>query len=269
VIEEMFTPIQILLLILVSFVVNYDVIQIQCFAKCGAITLIGFLTGIILGDVTQGLLIGGTMELMSLGLAGFGGASVPNYRVGCAVGAAYAIATGGGLDVALLVGVPTATLGVQFDVLAKMAGSFWLHLSEKAAAQGNYKKCYNIILFGNIFGSRVALAAVYPVAICLIFGSSIIDWILEVIPAWFTSSFTIVGNVLPALGMAILMKYLPLKGNFQFLILGFVLSVYLGLDIMPIALIGVVIAMMIYYNLQKTSASGGGNTTGQGGIGDE
>ena len=80
------------------------------------------------------------MQLMSLGLAGYGGASVPNYRVGTTVGTVFAITTGGGLEVALVVGIPAATLGVQLDVLAKMVGTYFTHEAAKAADKGKYKK---------------------------------------------------------------------------------------------------------------------------------
>lgn len=250
----MVSVVQILLIALVVTIVSYDALMSQLFIKsAGESVIIGFFTGLIMGDVTTGLLVGGTMQLMSLGLAGYGGASVPNYRVGTAVGAALAIATGGGLEVALVVGIPAATLGVQLDVLAKMLGTFFLHEAEKQADRGEYKKCYNTIFFGNLFASRVALTNTYPVLIFLVLGAAFVESLLAVIPAWFITGLTTCGNVLPALGMAILLKYMPLKGNYQYLVLGFALSVYFGLDVLPIAIIGGIIAITVYQTLQKES----------------
>ena len=144
----MISFVQILLIVTALTLISYETLMSQQIVKtCGDTVLMGFLTGLIMGDVTTGLLIGGTMQLMSLGLAGYGGASVPNYRVGTAVGAAMAIATNGGLEVALVVGIPAATLGVQFDVLAKMFGTVFLHLAEKAAEKGELQKelSYNFL----------------------------------------------------------------------------------------------------------------------------
>lgn len=42
---------------------------------------IGLLVGLVMGDVGVGLVIGGTLQLMSLGVAGIGGSSVPEYGV--------------------------------------------------------------------------------------------------------------------------------------------------------------------------------------------
>ena len=262
----MISAFQIILILIAITLVSYEVLMTQMMVKCcGESVLLGLLVGLIMGDATTGLLIGGTMQLMSLGLAGYGGASVPNYRVGTTVGTAFAIATGGGLEVALVVGIPAATLGVQLDVLAKMLGTYFLHLAEKAAEKGQYKKSYGIIFWGNLFASRVALTNTYPALIFLLLGSAFVENLLAIIPAWFISGLTTCGNVLPALGMAILLKYMPLKGNLQYLVLGFILSVYFGLDILPIAIVGGIIAVLLYQRLQRESKQ----QVVTGGIGDE
>lgn len=137
----MFTIIQILLIALIVTLIDYDATITQIVTKGpGYVLLTGTLTGIVMGDVEMGMLIGGTMQLMSLGLVGVGGSSIPNYEVGAAVGTAFAVATNSGLETALVIGIPTATLGVQFDVLAKMIGSFWMHLAQKAVEKGKTKK---------------------------------------------------------------------------------------------------------------------------------
>ena len=46
----------------------------------------GFGAGLIVGDVQTGMLIGGTLELMALGVYTYGGATVPDYTVGAILG---------------------------------------------------------------------------------------------------------------------------------------------------------------------------------------
>ena len=262
----MFSILQIILIAIAMTFIGYDLTNFQVFGKGpGLVVLSGFLTGLIMGDTTTGLLVGGTMELMGLGLAGFGGASVPNYRVGAAVGTAFAVATNSGLETALVIGIPTATLGVQLDVVSKMTGSFWLHLAEKAAADGKYKKCYNLIFWGNLATGRPTMTHTYPVVLFLLLGSTFVETMINVIPEWFTKGLSATGNVLPALGMAILLKYLPVKKNIQYLILGFVLAVYFNLSVLPIAIIGLVIAITIYNGYAKVTTS----NVSAGGVGDE
>lgn len=55
---------------------------------------IGLLVGLVMGDVGVGLVIGGTLQLMSLGVAGIGGSSVPEYGVATIVSIYLAIRTG-------------------------------------------------------------------------------------------------------------------------------------------------------------------------------
>lgn len=264
----MFSVLQIILIALVAFLIQLEMNNSQQFIKCfGEKVFTGLMVGLIMGDYKMGLLVGGTFELMALGVSGFGGASVPNYLVGTSIGTAFAIATGGGVEVALVAGIPTATLGTSLDVVAKMAGSFWLHRVEKLIDKGNFKGVYRTILLGNLVGGRILIANVLPIILYLVLGSVFIESILGMIPAEFIAGLKTAGNVLPALGMAILLKYLPVKGNIQYLILGFVLYAYVGLAILPIALIGAVVAVTLYNNLEKESKTQ--SPMVEGGIGDE
>ena len=53
-------------------------------------------TGLVLGDVQTGLMIGATLQLMTLGVATYGGATVPDFLSGAIMGTAYAIISGKG-----------------------------------------------------------------------------------------------------------------------------------------------------------------------------
>lgn len=39
----------------------------------------GMITGLIIGDMSFGLMVGGTLELMQLGISSFGGATIPDF----------------------------------------------------------------------------------------------------------------------------------------------------------------------------------------------
>lgn len=81
----MFTPIQVILLCVLVGVWTWQKYNLQMFYYASVVTM-GVLTGLIMGDVQTGMLVGGAMCLMSLGLFGAGGSSVPEYPVGCIAG---------------------------------------------------------------------------------------------------------------------------------------------------------------------------------------
>ena len=169
------------------------------------------------------------------------------------------------------VGVPVATLGIQLDVIAKTVNSYWYHRAEKHVEKREYKKLYRDILIGEYGFGRAALGQTLPVIIFLLFGEPIVQLIINYMPVWLTSALGTVSGVLPALGMALLMLYMPVKENFHYLLLGFVLYVFFGQSILAITLVGAVIAIVLFKRMEKESKATANAylNVDAGGIGDE
>ena len=74
---------QLILIVLYGFFINYEK-NSTMFGTYQPVTA-GFIVGLIMGDVKTGLFIGGTLQLMSLGISNFGGASIPDYQTTLAV----------------------------------------------------------------------------------------------------------------------------------------------------------------------------------------
>ena len=88
------------------------------------------------------------------------------------------------------------------------------------------------------FWPRILLDATIPLIILFAFGAPLVEAINSVIPAWLLSGFKTAGNMLPAIGFAILLRSMNIKGNFQYVIIGFVLYAYLGIGALGAALCG-------------------------------
>ena len=183
----MFNPIQIILLILACHIIGTLGQNVQLVAKFGGQQVFrGLIAGFIMGDVKTGLLIGGTFQLMSMGLAAYGGASIPNFNIALWISVPFAIASGtdAPLELAMAVGVPVATLGIQLDVIAKTVNSYWYHRAEKHVEKREYKKLYRDILIGEYGFGRAALGQTLPVIIFLLFGEPIVQLIINYMPVW-------------------------------------------------------------------------------------
>ena len=90
-------------------------------------TMAGFFAGLVLGDVTTGLVVGGTLNLLVLGIGNFGGASIPDYMTGALLGTAFAIQSGQG-----------AEFGVTLAIFATLSSD---EFKKTAAAKKNLCGC--------------------------------------------------------------------------------------------------------------------------------
>ena len=248
---------QIVVITLLAFIYRVDRTQV-----CGHnAVLYAWLVGLILGDGMTGLIVGASVQLMSLGVAALAGSSVPDYPLAGMVGTAVCIMTGQDEGVGLAVG----TMGVQLDVLAKTANVFMAHKQLEYAQDGQYEKMKAVTLVGPVlFGLTDAI----PMLIVLAFGGDVVNAILSVVPAWFTKGLSLAGGLLPVIGMGALLTYMPAKQYFSFLAIGFVLSAYLGLSILPVAILGGAAAYEVYKNLTSRIAEES-IATAEGGLEDE
>ncbi len=202
-----------------------------------------WLVGVVLGDPMTGLQMGATVQLMSFGVAGLGGSSVPDYNKAGMIGTAIAILTGQDFSVGLAVGIAVGMLFMQADIVCKIFNGFVGKWSQNYARQGNYKMMIRTIYLGPIV---YGLFSFVPVFIAVYFGVDIVNLILEAMPAWFTTGLSVAGGMLPVVGMAMLLTYMPAKKFISFLIVGYVLASYVGLAVLPIALIGIACAYEYY-----------------------
>lgn len=252
----MFTPVQVILVCAFLWFMTYIGWSMQLF-NYGVSVLFGFVVGAIMGNPTMGLTVGGTLGLMGLGIGGYGGSSVPDYTLGTVAGTIFAIGTGQGLETGLAIGIPVATLGTQFDVLAKMCGSFFIHRQMECVEKKEFNKMGIWVHGWTAF--RATLYTI-PVLLAMTVGSELIATMLTSIPEWLMKGFSVASGILPAIGFAILLKYMPIKQYGVFLIFGFVLTAYAQMPMLAVSLLAFVAAFMIYKGLEKdTQVVAGGD----------
>lgn len=90
----------------------------------------GLLTGLVLGDVQTGVIMGATLELAFIGSFSVGASIPPDVVTGGILGVAFAITSGAGTETALLLGLPIATLTLILKNV--YLGMFIPMLSQKA-----------------------------------------------------------------------------------------------------------------------------------------
>lgn len=213
--------------------------------------LVGPVVGIIMGDLQTALVISGTLELMWMGLGNMAGYQTPDMIVGTIVGTVFAISSGNGIAAGVALATTVAVLSQQFMLIVNFGRQFFAPWADKLAETGNFDSLLQIQAAGALLQFLVRAV---PTFLVVYLGSGIIDQVLAVIPQEVLTGLNTGSRILPAVGLSILMTIIMKGGMWAFLIFGFVLNAYLGLDILPITLISLAFGTIYLWVMQVKDA---------------
>lgn len=216
----------------------------------------GLIVGLIMGDVTNGVIIGATINAIYIGAVTPGGAVSSDINIAGYVGTALALSSGVSAEVAVSIAVPLGLIGTLVWQLFGTVNSFLVHRADKYAAEANTKMLGFMVL-----GLPQIIAfflRFIPCFLVLYFGSSVAQSIVAYIPDWLTGVFTVIGGLLPAVGIAVLLKMLlttPLMLGYFFV--GYLAVAALHMPVFAVTVLGIGLAMISLVN--KNLAKGGNN----------
>ncbi len=214
-------------ILLVTLYACYQILdEITIVSSAGSPVFAGFITGLIMGDLTTGLFIGGSMQLMVLGVGTFGGASRIDANSGVVLATVFSVSAGMTPELALTsIAVPVAALMVYTDILGRMTNVYFVHCIDKNIQNFEYRKIGTNYLLGAV---PWALSRGVPIFLALVFGGPLVNALVEAMQSGFlkviADGLTVAGGVLPALGFAILLRYLPTKRHIAYLVIAFALT---------------------------------------------
>ncbi|QNR06759.1 PTS mannose/fructose/sorbose/N-acetylgalactosamine transporter subunit IIC [Macrococcoides canis] len=211
---------------LLSLYAGYQILdELQIYSSLSQPVFAGLISGLIMGDIKTGLIIGGSMQLTILGVGTFGGASRIDANSGTILAVAFSSALGMSPQQALAtLAVPVASLMIQTDILARFANTFFAHRVDAKIEQMDYKGIERNFLLGMVPWS---LSRMIPVFLALAFGGKLVKAVVNYLNTdlkWLGDGLTVAGAVLPAVGFAILLRYLPVRKHLPHFIIGFVLA---------------------------------------------
>ena len=129
---------QILLLTLYSAYQICD--ELTIVSSAGSPVFAGLISGLIMGDMKTGLIIGGGLQLVVLGVGTFGGASRIDATSGAVLATAFSVAQGIDPEIAIAtIAVPVAALLVYTDILGRFSTTFFAHRIDAAVERFDYK----------------------------------------------------------------------------------------------------------------------------------
>ena len=180
-----------------------------------------------------------------------GGASAPNYGLATIIGTFIAVRTGTGIDAAVGVGLPVGLLAIQLEVVVRIVNNFVAHKMQSDNNEGKWKNMNRIAWVGPLLCS---LQTIIPTVIVVCFGANVVNFILDVIPQWVTDGLSIAAGMLPVVGIGMLMRYMPVKKFLPFILIGFILSAYLSMPVLGIAIVGFAAAFWYFTTEMKKAA---------------
>ena len=196
--------------------------------------ILSTLAGLVLGDVRQGVILGASLELISMGFVAIGAAGPPNMQFGSIIATAFAILSGASTEAALTLAVPVAVIGEFLSVIMRMVIAQFSHVADKAIENGQFKKAIHIHLWWS-FGFN---ALVY-------FSTDLVTNLVAAIPQVITNGLTVAGNLLSALGFAMLLSSMLSKKMFPYFLLGFLIVAYSGLSLIGVTMFAAILAFIL------------------------
>ena len=211
----------------------------------GSGVFIGFICGLVYGDVMTGLIIGASINLVYLGVVAPAGQIPSDEIMASSVAIPLALAGGLSAEMAVSLAVPFGLLGVFIDQIRRTSNIFFLHKADKYAAEGNEKGIY---LCGTWYPLAVTFVIRFiPVFVLLQLGSDAVYKILDILPTFVTTGLSVAGGLMPAIGFAIILKSIGNAKLLPYFFIGFFAVQYLGISTMAAAIFGTCAALIAYF----------------------
>ncbi|WP_195449786.1 PTS mannose/fructose/sorbose/N-acetylgalactosamine transporter subunit IIC [Parolsenella catena] len=205
----------------------------------------GLIAGIIFGDIPAGVMIGCALEAIFMGAVNVGGAVSAEPVTATVVTVAFVVATGMNQGVAITaVGTPLGLVaGIIYLMLFNVFMSLFAPAVDWAARTGNGSEKRLLMVRWIGWFVKYFLLAI-PSFLAVYIGAEPVAALASQIPENVIAGFTTCGNLLPAVGMALLLKMLWDKKLAVYYLLGFVLVIYLNLPMVAVAALGAVIVVV-------------------------
>ena len=236
--------VQILLIFIVACIAGMGSIldEFQTHRPLIACTLVG----LVLGDITTGIIIGGNLEMMALGWMNIGAAVSPDTALASTVSTILVIAGHQSIGAGIAIAVPIAAAGQVLTILCRTITVFFQHRADMYAKKGNIRgidRCHILALC--IQALRIGI----PTLIVAEFvGTSVVKNMLDSIPKVVTGGLQVAGGFIVVVGYAMVINMMEARYLMPFFFLGFVIAAFTDFNLVALGILGT-IAAIIYIQL--------------------
>ena len=254
--------ITIILIIIVALLAGIEgvVDEFQFHQPIVACTLIGLVSG----HLTEGVMLGGSLQMIALGWANVGAAVAPDAALASVASAIIMVLglQGGSTNVqtaistAIAVAIPLSVAGLFLTMICRTIAIPMVHFMDAAAEKGNMRAIDMWQILAILLqGIRIAI----PAALLCVVPAETVTNALNQMPAWLSGGMTVGGGMVAAVGYAMVINMMSTKETWPFFALGFVLAAIGELTLIALGAIGVALAL-VYLGLKENGGSNGGGT---------
>ena len=197
-------------------------------------------TGLILGDMTTGIIIGGTLEMMALGWMNIGAAIAPDAALASVISTILVVASH--QDVATGIAMPLAAAGQVLAIICKTVSVVFQHKADDYAEEGNL---FGIDLcnYGALLlqGLRVGIPALL---VAMTVGTGAVEDMLNAIPPVISGGLQVAGGFIVVVGYAMVINMMGAQYLMPFFFLGFVVAAFTNFNLVALGVIGLVCAVV-------------------------
>ncbi|MDR0404127.1 MAG: PTS sugar transporter subunit IIC [Treponema sp.] len=220
-----------------------------------------FVVGVILGDVPLAMTVGIPLQIMYMGNVTPGGAVAWDLSYATYIGTAGALVFGKGMNSTEVIGLAVVFAGIGGLVGQLMWNiSYALNLplnrvANKYAEAGAVKKMFipNVVL-GQLIGFLCRFVPALIVLTSMTAASAQTDF-ASLIPGWVTTALGVFGGMMAALGMGIILSFLYKKQyHIVIFLMGFILVTYFKLNVMAVAVVAIITAVLYYAAASRKEA---------------
>ena len=217
-------------ILLLTLYAGYQILdELNWYTCAGSAVFSGMITGLIMGDLQTGLFIGGSMQLTVLGVGTFGGASRIDANSGTLVATAFAVGAGMNPETALAaIGVPVAAILVYTDIAGRFANTFFGHMCDADIEKRPGPPYTDISVRGPVPGLVPHMTRLSRLPYLRGVWGGATPPPLRGYWRGGGAVLFVAGGPSPAVGFAILLRYLPVKKHVAYLLLGFVVAALFG-----------------------------------------
>ncbi|EXI61349.1 PTS mannose/fructose/sorbose transporter subunit IIC [Mannheimia granulomatis] len=209
--------------------------------------------GLVLGDVTTGVIVGGSLELLALGWMNIGAAVAPDAALASIVSTILVIVGRQDISTGIAIAIPLAAAGQVLTYVVRAITVGFQHAADKSIEDGNLSRL-DWLHRGALLlqAMRIAIPALI---VALTAGTDAVQTMLNAIPEVVTTGLKIAGGFIAVVGYAMVINMMRAGHLMPFFFAGFVIAGFTDFNLVALGVLGTVTAMIYIHMHPKYNKS--------------